>query len=81
MFALLGGKLKAFLLGGIGVLAVIATALYGLLQREKKERVSQELEDEKASNEQHDKAVEAMLRGVENEHKKESDNRKYDFTD
>ena len=75
------GKLVAFSMFAIGFLLMLLALAGRSIEKLKREKVSQELADKKASSKQHDKAVEVMLRGVENENTQESDNRKYDFTD
>ncbi len=49
------------------VLGFIGVFLYALLQKEKKERVEDELEIEKETQELSDKSTEAMVKGLENE--------------
>lgn len=61
MFALLGGKLKAFFLAGIGILAIVATALWGLLQQERKKAVQRKLVREKQAGKVKDAVIQADI--------------------
>lgn len=81
MISLIKSKLTAIGAGLIGILAVAASFLYALLQREKRERADQELEDEKVATKYANNATEALIRGMEDESTKESNNRKYKFGD
>ena len=54
----------------IGILAVIATSLYALLQKEKKEKAEEKAKVAEKASEVKDKAAKAMLEGLENENKK-----------
>jgi len=49
--------------------AFISALFYGLLQRKKKERVEDELADEKAATELSNNATEALIRGLNDENK------------
>ena len=69
------------ILAGISaVLGFVVLFLRGSLANEKKERVQEDLKREKASSETSQRATEAMMRGLENEHK-ERDSRSYRFDD
>ncbi len=61
-------------------LGILAAVLLGLLQREKRKAVEEELEDEKAATDMANNATEALLRGMKNENT-DKDSRKRKFID
>ena len=79
MLSLIKGKLMTF--GGvvIGLLLLAVTLLSRSIEKLRREKVEQELEDTEASQKVSRRANEAMIKGVANEGDTEDNPRKYKF--
>lgn len=78
MFALLGGKLKAFGLFLIGFLLMLLALASRSIEKLKREKAEQEIEDMEVNQEVSRRANEAVIRGTANESAKE-DRSNYKF--